>query len=560
MLQLSELPDGVLTTILSFLSTEKQSSLALVCQKLNKVLVRFRYREIRLTDAKSKRSIRKMTLLLRTLLERPRIGAYIIKLKVSGDYEFWAEQDSSLRNAVLPRSNWAWGLSGSSPLSRSHIVPASKLLRRYVDADLDQSQDGLWQRCRDIIASTILTLCRNLETLEIGDGFLTYSRLLPDILRKVDRLHPKLERVVLGNRQMAGRKAIPYVDLNLITPIFQSSSVRSFECTMAEPWQFSWRSTQAPRCLNLTTLRLVRTNITRSTLIHLLSATPNLRVFQYEQVIIYDETSVEMPALSPYLDLEELNTALRCVRHTLVELQLILRLAAGYIPASECATSGIPFPTIQGKLNLREMPRLKIVEVPLVMVFGWFPRLSSPLQDVVPPSVQDLTLRDDLIPYCPWSLRHSSCERRIERVGRFIQGRKDVAPNLVSMNLRLTVAKVILRPIVQELRDVAVNTHMKLIKGAKSETYTWQFQQAKDGNNRPRLADRIDSVMDASPGTEFFANAVHVSKPSNAPTIEEQKINSNFVAPHRYITCLLYNSTYADRSSMFSSIRPLKIR
>jgi hypothetical protein len=82
---------------------------------------------------------------------------------------------------------------------------------------------------------------------------------------------------------------------------------------MVQPWKFRWNEAKPPCNTNLTSLCLFRTNITRLTLLQLLSATPDLKHLRSEQEILFNGSMTDTPLLEPYLELEGLNKALACV-------------------------------------------------------------------------------------------------------------------------------------------------------------------------------------------------------------------------------------------------------
>ena len=82
-------------------------------------------------------------------------------------------------------------------------------------------------RSKDGLAALIMVQLTNLETLELGGGFLRYWIFLPQILRRTDDLFPNLQRVIIGDKQPTRGGTISYVDLDLIRLVFYSSTQRS---------------------------------------------------------------------------------------------------------------------------------------------------------------------------------------------------------------------------------------------------------------------------------------------------------------------------------------------
>ncbi|OAL55432.1 hypothetical protein IQ07DRAFT_167019 [Pyrenochaeta sp. DS3sAY3a] len=494
MLRLPELPSDLLSSVFEFLSKREFQSLARTCHALNTKATPFLYRNIKFTASKSRSCARKLALLLRTLLERPGLAPEITHFGLFGPQQCWEKYDPWPGNDESSIKINLWGFDKST---KTLPLLTPNMFYHLVDDDMQISQEELKGRSKDTIATLIMARLMNLNTLELGDGFLRHSIFLPQMLKRIDYLFPDMARVILGDRYLDREAVVSYTDLNLIRPIFYSSTVTSFEWSMMEPWKFRWGEAEAPFNQNLTSLRLFRTNITRKTLFQLLDATPHLKSFSYEQEITFNGSTPGAPSLSPYLELEGLNSALGCVRRTLESCQLILRLAPGSISASQYPSCGIAFPAIEGTLTiLKDMPRLKQVEVPMVMFFGWFPRTMAKLDELLPRKITDLTLRDDLVPYCYWS-RPSSRGRRIARIGTYLKDRAVHAPYLNTLKVRLINAKEQLRESVQELSLSAFENGIttRVLRGAKSETYYWRLEGKRIEPRRPELGTRVDSVL-----------------------------------------------------------------
>jgi hypothetical protein len=384
----------------------------------------------------------------------------------------------------------SWGLEDCPTLSKAQLVSASKMFYQFVDDDMEQSQPQFRGRCADALVTLVLTRLTDLRYLELGEGFLRYSLFLPQLLKRTDYLFPKLSHVVLGDKAIDLRSSVAYMDLHLIRPVFYSSTISEFECSMTQPWRFYWNDSQAPRSATLTSLTLFRTNISRATLGELLSAVPVLKYLHFEHEFVFNAATSTGPSLSPYLGLDELNTALFPVRDTLEECHLILRLGPGSISTTAYPLASVRFPAVQGTLTmLKFMPRLTKVEVPMTMLLGWHPSFAPKLDEVLPQGIVDLTLRDDLVRYCPW-VAPSNASKKVLRIAEYIQARAFHAPHLQSLRVRLTSAKRSLVHAVGALNiaTTARGSRTSLARGKKSETYGWRFDKAP-----PALASATSS-------------------------------------------------------------------
>ena len=493
LVRFADLPIHILELVLDSLNRREIFILAHASRKLSKIATPRLYRSITFTATNSRTCARRLALLLRTLLERPHVTSRITAFRLLGDYSDWINFDALPEDPRRSTSVKLWSLSKSTKVQ---LLLTPQMFSHFVDDVSEITQAQLQKRCKDGLAALVMSLLTRLKRLELSDGFLAYSSLLPQIIRRTDYLFPYLERVVLGNWQSSRSWSLPYVDMNLISPMFYSSTITSFECMITEPWKFSWTEPLAPCSITLTSLRLFRSNVSRSTLIHLLSATPNLKSFYYEHEVAFNHSTTS--SIAPFLELDGLNAALSCVKNTLEHCQLILRLAPGSMSPAQFNSSGSHLPAVEGTLSsLKAMPRLTYVEVPMVMLFGWNSRSYSRLEQLLPPSMTELTLRDDFFLFYPW-YKMASRERRIARIGKYLRGRMVHAPYLRVLNVRLTSAKEELRGIMQDLQASSEHTAVETTKipGTKSETWCWHLDLAKvNAGGRPELGPRVDSVL-----------------------------------------------------------------
>lgn len=389
-----------------------------------------------------------------------------------------------------------WGLEGCTTLSKAQKIFASNLFYQLVDESMHKSQEQFKGRNKDALVMLVLTRCTGLAKLDLGDGFLMYSLFLPQIMKRADRLFPKLSHVVLGDKRPDPENGVSYMDLDLIRPIFYSSTVNRFEYTMSQPWQLRWDRPEAPRSDNLTMIRMFRTNINRGTLDQLLSATPNLKWFTHEHEILFNANTPGAPPLSPYLNLDGLNIALANLKNTLEECKLTLGLVPGSLSPSEILYQNLQFPAIQGTLTiLKEMRSLTRVEVPMVMFLGWFSDFAAHLEEVLPPSIQELTLRDDFVAYCPWAVGFN-CNKKVGRIGEYLEQRAAYAPQLHTFKIRLSTAAKNDTWLLDAVKDLGApiggrGVSYWVVPEKRAEVYCWRF--GKDDGTWEAL--RKDSII-----------------------------------------------------------------
>ena len=195
---------------------------------------------------------------------------------------------------------------------------------------------------------------------------------------------------------------------------------------------------------------------------------------------------------------------------------MILRLGPGSISTTEYPLASVRFPAIQGTLTmLKFMPRLVRAEVPMIMLLGWYPNFAAKLEEVLPHGIVHITLRDDLVRYCPW-VAPSNAENKVIRISEYIKGRTFHATNLESLKVRLTSAK---RSLVTSISALSISTtgrgsYTNLVRGKKSETYGWRFE-------------KVQPVATSPTGSSHTARKDSVFRPMS-PLFESSWTEANF--------------------------------
>ncbi|KAJ4289751.1 hypothetical protein N0V90_011081 [Kalmusia sp. IMI 367209] len=497
MARLPDLPVDILSLIFEYLNRCDYNDVIRVSRPFYKEALPYLYRDIKFEATKSRSCARKLAFLLRTLLERPQLASYVKIFKLRGPLPYWTKynpwpEDTKAGTAGVN----LWGLKGCTTLSKAQKIFASNQIYSFVDESMHKEPEQFRNRNKDALATLNLTRFTELRTLDLGDGFLTHSLFLPQILKRADRLFPKLEHVVLGDKRFDPENSISYMDLDLIRPIFYSNTVRTFEYLMMQPWQLNWNRAAAPRSDSLTMLRLFRTNITRATLDQLLLATPKLKRFHYEQEILFRSNASMAPPLSPYLNLDGLNIALSNLKNTLEECKLTLSLAPGSLSPAEIKLQGLHFPAIQGTLAvMKDMKSLTSVEVPMVMFLGWAPDFAASLCEVLPWGLRQLVLRDDFLLHCPWATG-PSCNRNIGRIAEYLEQRGVHAPQLSEFRIRVKSSAKDGTWLEDAIRDVGLpmagsNVSYWVERERKADVHRWAFGE---GVGREKEV-RIDSLM-----------------------------------------------------------------
>jgi hypothetical protein len=496
MAQFSDLPLDLLPYILNHVSKRDFSSLIRVCKSLHKEVTPYLYRDISFTARKSRGCARSLALLLRTLLEHSELATRISAFRLFGTHHYW-NKENEWPKSRKPQTVNLWGLESVATLSNTHIILATNQLYQLVDEEMHSSLAQFRGRSKDALAILVLTRCTKLQTLEIGNGFLVHSLFLPQILKRADRLFPSLSHIVFGDKKLFSDEAITYMDLDLIRPVFYSSTVNTFEWKMSQPWRFEWKRPEPPRSESLTTLHLFRTHIDRSTLGQLLSGTVNLKKFHYEHEIPFNKQNATSPSVNQYLNLAGLNEALRHVSKTLEECRLSLTLGPGSLTPEEIIETPLGFPAIQGTLTaLKAMENLKKVELPMIMFLGWFVGFAARPEEVFPAGITQLTLRDDLVNLCNWAVGFN-CNQKVGLIGEYIEARSVHVPQLEKLKIRLTDTKnnywlsYAVKALGAPINGKGVERTQTTENGA--EIHAWHFVNST-------AASKKDSVMS---GTSF---------------------------------------------------------
>jgi hypothetical protein len=408
--------------------------------------------------------------------------------------EPWPEKEASLTVNL-------WGLEGCNTLSRAQKIFASNQFYQLVDAEMHKSMAQYYGRSKDALAILALTRFSQLKVLELGDGFLVYSLFLPQIMKRAGQLFPKIDRIVLGDRRPDVESSISYIDLDLIRPIFYLPSITICQWRMSQPWRFQWNAPERPQSDSLTTLHLFRTSINRNTLAELLLATPNLKRFKYEQEILFNRLVLGSD-MDHFTNLYGLSNAVRSVKDTLEELRLSFKLAPGSLSSKELLTGDLRLPPIQDTLIIHDMAMLRKIEVPMIMVLGWFPDFAARLEEVLPSNIEEVTLRDDFVKFCPWSTDFN-CFKKISRLGEYLGGRANYAPSLRMFKIRLSKPKANLW-----LNDAIADINAPIFgegirqgasKHSDKEVHYWCFSDANADNRYDTLLPNIYSPDIYSP-------------------------------------------------------------
>ncbi|KAF2118847.1 hypothetical protein BDV96DRAFT_363112 [Lophiotrema nucula] len=260
-----------------------------------------------------------------------------------------------------------------------------------------------------------------------------YSSFLPHLLKRLDNLLPRLNHIVLGDWEQDPAHRITYVNLDLIRPIFYASNIQRFEAKIFEPWRISWNCPVPPKALSLWSLHIFRTNISLNMLYQLLSATPSLKSLHYEQEHKSRDYRLSHGAnLLHYTNLDGLDRVLSNIAHTLEELRLSVRVDDNLT----CNISPSFGPAILGRKILKAMNRLRILKLPMLLLLSWPTDQLTSLEDILPASIEELILCDDLVARCPWEVGVIT-RPKMRLIGEYMEGRALITPELRCLTIRV---------------------------------------------------------------------------------------------------------------------------
>ncbi|TDZ31725.1 hypothetical protein C8035_v001282 [Colletotrichum spinosum] len=180
-----------------------------------------------------------------------------------------------------------------------------------------------------------------------------------------------------------------YVGADTVLPLFYLPRIGTLELHRVEDggrlvsWPAKERPVFAPL---LKELVLSKAQLSEASIDRLVRACPNLEVFHLEHVI-------DAEYARSWLDLDALRASLETLKHSLKELSFSVILWTS--TAIDCGELG-PW-GIRGTLaSLRGFARLKRVTISLPVLLGWETENSASLADVLPSSIESLTLTNEM--------------------------------------------------------------------------------------------------------------------------------------------------------------------
>lgn len=379
-------PNEVIFSILTFCSSADLLSLSRVNKRLNELANPVIYSSIQFTWTKLVTP--PVIIFLRSILSRPQLAEHVQHLTLEGDLSFYRCWNS---NSPLPKLSWTE--------AEATLGLATGLVNKL---QLPYTEDWIRELCEgtmDAIMAFLLARLPKLRSLVVAENYTWELERMGAMFRSalykeapvswLSGFH-QLEEVSVSMHEM-------YRSVNItprLLPFFYLPSIRALDLVLEDPVTFAWPA-GTPNITNLCSLKLQ--HIREPALKCILSATPNLRVLDWEFVL--SESQVLKQAsehlLDPALaDLDVIVDALTPVRATLVDLTIrasVRRSMSLYEPVVQ----------IRGSLaGLVEFDKVERFAVALPFLAGEIiPNNSFRISERVPRNIRTLVVRNDLCIY-----------------------------------------------------------------------------------------------------------------------------------------------------------------
>ncbi|KAI9712424.1 MAG: hypothetical protein M1820_001637 [Bogoriella megaspora] len=253
---------------------------------------------------------------------------------------------------------------------------------------------------------------KNLRTLELGTQFSGLALMLDKSLHSLRNIRFIEEgEEHLGESWIMSR--LVSIDPNLMRSIFQLPAIEDVKI-IVPPSQL------VPLCLDemqssptLSSLEFEWTRLDPEELTKILAKTPNLKRFSFHY---YEDREKEYGVkLVEYLSMSDLSDALLQVANSLQELIITMVWQDGDNPQGGFGGPDYINYGPRGHLDLKQMRRLKVTDVPLAILLGLFPDVSPDLYEVLPPDLEQLCISDDLAYWIPYRWRPTVLDEYMQR-------------------------------------------------------------------------------------------------------------------------------------------------
>ncbi|OAQ62481.1 F-box domain, cyclin-like protein [Pochonia chlamydosporia 170] len=375
---LPRLSSDLLLSILDLLPFADLLSLSTVNKRIHALATLRLYSAVETTWALDRTP--PVTLLLRSILNRPQLSGYVRSLRLVGNA---FKDHPEIREP--PASPLAlFSISKGSRIIQSTGVPFAKHW-------IDELRSGTV----DAVVAVLLLMLPNLTSLYLGPNFTVRNQILGKLLQYALWEPPEEYQLpILGNLQHVTfcRRTEEYRHLNArntsdVLPFFYLSKIQSLSISIDNPVKFAWPA-HTPAPLSLVSLEIYRLREAR--LKPLLSVLKGLQKLHWH---CFYQPGLDRDVSKGIIELDTVAIALNQVCATLTDLTIEAEcrpeISAGYYdpPPLEIRAS------LHGLAHLGKLRRLC---APWVFLMGFSESSAIKLQDLLSPSLELLTLTADL--------------------------------------------------------------------------------------------------------------------------------------------------------------------
>lgn len=376
-----DFPKEIFASILESLSISNLSALSLTCKALRTLTEPWLYSNIEM--AWTDKQIPPIALLLRSLASRPELSDYVLRLQLGGKgFQFTGRTLPKITLSELELDNGIEFIQWTE-------VP-------YANLWIEELHSGTM----DAIVALLVSFLPNLKSLHLDGNFTIDMRVLGQMLRSAlceasDQGFPKfhhLREVTFHSVEDPRHNAKLRKTADILS-FFYLPCVERMSLSIDNPIHFDWAGYE-PNPSSLTSLKLYR--IRESRLGPLLSVCTNLNTLWWEWCY---QSDIDPKVSKPVIELEQIATAISEARGTVIELTIEAQCYEGF--------NDLDLPSLQTKRSLSsitQLEKLKRLEIPWTFLMGFSPVAKIQLQDVIPKTVESLTITDDLIHCdgCEW--------------------------------------------------------------------------------------------------------------------------------------------------------------
>jgi hypothetical protein len=331
-----------------------------------------------------------ITSVLRSLLRRPQLATYVREVSLVGSYFHYSTTNVGPLKILVSENE----------LDRPRVF-VMKTTVAYRWSWLEGLQNGVM----DAFVAVLLSQPFHLTSLSVKGSFLCNSHFIglvfrsmifgPDAVNCGLRLDLcQLETVTLETFCDHFRLRNNVRNTADLLPLLYLPSIRQFSASIDNPTTFTWPAISPPSPSRLHNLTLY--NIREPFLGQLLSVNDHVQFLHWQWY--YFEEAYETQFCTRTLDLTQITESLSRVQETLTDLVV------------SAINQNDPEPlslTIRGSMHgLVEFQKLKKLTLPFIFLVGtWFTDLTKRIDGCLPPSLESLTITDDLYSNdeCEWN-------------------------------------------------------------------------------------------------------------------------------------------------------------